>query len=380
MANDTAEFLTLLQEATPKQPPAVQMVVWRRGEEIFSYVGGWLDPETRERPTQGDTLFDLASVTKLFTATAFARLCDAGRVAFDQSVSSVLPEFSGRRAILPYEDPLAPGQWIAIGRETGIVEAGRVTFRHLLTHTSGLPAWRPLFRQADAQSSLRMALETHFSYPTGAHIVYSDIGLILLGLAVERLTESRLDEAIEQLVLAPIGLRQTRFCPLPSSDLSGVAAPTEYCAWRRRRIVGQVHDENAYCLGGVAGHAGLFSTAADVARLGQLYLDQGGGLLAPQTVAEMTRQQAAEGDVRRGVGFALWSPDSLASSNPFSSATFGHTGFTGTSLWIDPQRELVVAVLTNEVYYGREKRGIAAFRVAVHQAIVDWVDGKNDDS
>ena len=375
MADDKTRLLTVLQDATPTPIPAVQITVRRRGETILSFACGWPDPGNREGPTQGDTIFDLASVTKLFTTTAFMRLCDAGRVALDQPVAAVLTEFSGLRPILPYEDPLAPGQWVTIGEDSGVVDASCVTFRHLLTHSSGLPAWRPLFRQPDGASALRMALETHFSYPTGAHVLYSDIGLILLGLAVERLTGARLDEAIGELVLAPLGLRQTRFCPIPGDDHSAVAAPTEFCQWRGRRVVGQVHDENAYRLGGVAGHAGLFSTADDVARFGQLFLDDGGDLLAPATVTEMTRLHAAEGDVRRGIGFALWSPDPQASSNAFSPSTFGHTGFTGVSLWIDPLRALVVALLTNEVYYGRQDRAIAGFRVAAHRAIVDWVDG-----
>ncbi len=375
MTNDTTRLMIELYKATPAPIPALQLVIRRRGEVIFAHVGGWLDPVNRQQPTQRDTRFDLASVTKLFTTTAFMGLCDAGRVALDQPVMSVLPEFSGPRPILPYENPLVPGQWVTIGEETGVVDASRVTFRHLLTHSSGLPAWRPLFRQPDPASALSLALATHFSFPTGSHVVYSDIGLILLGLAVERLTGLRLDAAIGERVLAPLGLRQTCFCPIPGDGLSLDAAPTEFCSWRGRRVVGQVHDENAYRLGGIAGHAGLFATADDVARFGQIFLDGGGGLLASATVAEMTRLQVAEGDVRRGIGFALWSPDPQASSNPFSPSTFGHTGFTGVSLWIDPQRSLVVALLTNEVYYGRQDRAIADFRVATHRAIVEWVDG-----
>ena len=119
---------------------------------------------------------------------------------------------------------------------------------------------------------------------------------------------------------------------------SGGVASTEFCAWRGRRIVGEVHDENAAGLGGVAGHAGLFSTAADLGIFGQVFLDDGRPLLLAGTVAEMTRLQAHDGDVRRGLGFALWSPDPEASGSPFGAGAFGHTGFTGTSLWVDPKR------------------------------------------
>jgi CubicO group peptidase (beta-lactamase class C family) len=149
-------------------------------------------------------------------------------------------------------------------------------------------------------------------------------------------------------------------------------APTEFCKWRGRRIVGEVHDEGAWRLGGVAGHAGLFAHARDVATFGQSFLDA--LLLRRETIAEMTRVQAEFDGTRRGLGFALWSPDPEASSNPFSPTTFGHTGFTGTCLWIDPSRALVVVLLTNDVYNGREGRGIADLRVQIHRAIVETVD------
>jgi Beta-lactamase class C and other penicillin binding proteins len=136
--------------------------------------------------------------------------------------------------------------------------------------------------------------------------------------------------------------------------------------------VGEVHDESAWRLGGVAGHAGLFAHASDVAAFGQSFLDA--TLLRRETIAEMTRLQAEFDGARRGLGFALWSADPEVSSDPFSSATFGHTGFTGTCLWIDPSRALVVTLLTNDLYNGREGRGIADLRVQIHRAIVESVD------
>jgi serine-type D-Ala-D-Ala carboxypeptidase len=207
-------------------------------------------------------------------------------------------------------------------------------------------------------------------------VSYSDIGLILLGLAVEQLTGLPLAEAVQAQVTGPLGLTATCYRPhTHPQQAQTVCAPTEFCAWRQYRVIGEVHDENAAFLGGVAGHAGLFSTAHEVAAFGQSFLDA--TLLRADTIAEMTRLQAADGDVRRGLGFALWSPDPEASSHPFSPRTFGHTGFTGTSLWIDPEQALVVALLTNEVYYGRAVRGIAPLRVAVHRMIVNAVDGSD---
>jgi CubicO group peptidase (beta-lactamase class C family) len=382
--------------------PAVQIEVRQGGKTVFSCADGWLDPETWQRPTRPDTLFDLASVTKLFVVTAFMTLVEAGLAGLDQPVCTVLPEFSGIRPIRPYEDPLKPGAFVAVeaipasGGVPGTVDASRVTFRNLLAHNSGLPAWRPLFRLASLEAARRVALTSFFSYPTGARVIYSDIGLILLGMSVERLTGLQLDEAVQCCVTDPIGLRATGYLPIIEEDREGAAAqaniaPTEICAWRRRRITGEVHDENAARLGGIAGHAGLFSTASDVAALGQSFLEQdmlAGNrasqvgpatpgetsvrpVLAPGTIAEMVRPQAEDGMTRRGLGFALWSADPEASGNPFSEQAFGHTGFTGTSLWIDPERSLVVACLTNRVYYGRDASGILAFRVALHRALVE---------
>jgi serine-type D-Ala-D-Ala carboxypeptidase len=375
MPHDFSAVDVVIRVALERVFPSAQVVVLHTGQVQFAASYGWLDPETRRQPVNADTLFDLASVTKLFTVTAFMALVEAGRVGLDQAVQTVLPGFGGSRPIRPYEDPLAPGRWVQVetGTEAAEVDASAVTFRHLLTHTSGLPAWRPLYREPSPDAARRMALGTFFSYPVGSRTVYSDIGLILLGLSIEWLTGLPLDQAIARLVTDPLGLHQTRFLPV-GGTVTVQAAPTEECRWRGRRIVGEVHDENAAGLGGVAGHAGLFSTAEDVARLGQMYLERGRPILQPSTVAEMTRLQAQDGDVRRGLGFALWSPDPEASGNAFGPAAFGHTGFTGTSLWIDPSRELVVAVMTNRVYYGRDAGGILAFRVSLHRAIVEAVD------
>lgn len=396
---DLGNAYTILQDAIGIVTPAAQFVVRWRGDVVCSEAFGWLDPETRSRPTQRDTLFDMASVSKLFTVTAFMTLVEEGRVALDVPVSAVLPEFGELRPIQPYEDPLSPGQYVTVHSETSTdrteiaesaplksaqsVELSCVTFRNLLTHTSGLPAWRPLYREPSADAARQMALNTFFSYPTGAQVVYSDIGLILLGMAVEWLTGQLLDAAVRGRVTAPLELQNTRYLPVSSAEsVQSVenVAPTEFCAWRNRRIVGAVHDENAYRLGGVAGHAGVFSTAEDIAAFGQTFLDRPAGqrrgfpLLLSSTVDAMTRCYTDGIGTRRGLGFALWLDDPEASSNPFSQSAFGHTGFTGTCLWMDPERDLVVALLTNEVYNGRQNRGIAGLRVAVHRAIVEAIN------
>lgn len=366
----------IIDDAAGSTAPALVVQVRRRGEVLYERAQGWLDPDTQHRPARMDTLFDLASVSKLFTTTAFMLLVEQNRLKLDEPVHKGIPEFGGLRPIQAYENPLVPGDWVQppCGSE-GLVDAEKITYRQLLSHSSGLPAWRPLKDQPDAGSALRMALNTPFFYPPGTRIVYSDIGLILLGLVVGRGKRSRLDEAVRELVTRPLGLFRTRFLPLVGQpyDTQNIA-PTELCAWRSRRVVGEVHDENAARLGGIAGHAGLFSAAGELTAFGWTFLDGRRPLLQPRTIAEMTRLQAEEGATRRGLGFALWSPDPEASGNAFSPAAFGHTGFTGTSLWMDPARKLVVAVLTNRVYYGRDAAKITQFRVKLHRAIVEEVD------
>lgn len=363
---------SILSQAVGSITPSAQLVIRHNGLVVHNVALGFLDPETKLRPADADTLFDLASVTKLFTMAAFMTLVEQGKVSIDDPVWSVLPEFSGVRPIQPYENPLDWGKTVSVTDRTGTVDADKVTFRNLLAHNSGLPAWRAFKDQPDAESAARLALGTFFSYPTGEQVLYSDVGLILLGLAVGRLAGSPLDETIYQRVTQPLGLA-AHFQPAKPPQFPQNIAPTEFCKWRGRRIVGEVHDESAWRLGGVAGHAGMFAHACDVAAFGQSFLDS--SLLQRETIAEMTRLQAGFGSIRRGLGFALWSADPEASSNPFSQATFGHTGFTGTCLWIDPQRNLVVALLANDVYNGREGRGIASLRVQIHRAIVESVDG-----
>jgi len=306
-------------------------------------------------------------------------LVEAGRVAIDQPVSEVLTALTGQRPIAPLQDPLGTGKLMGIVPSGGqVVDASAITFRHLLTHTSGLPAWLPVWWMAHparlklVQPYLReFVLRTSFAYPTGKRIVYSDVGLILLGFAIEQITGQPLDAVVRELVTQPLSLNSVGYGPIETN-----VAPTEFYAHQGRHMRGEVHDENAWALQGISGHAGLFAHAHDVAAFGQSFLPpttpSSPHLLTPQTIAPMTPPPAQDGDTRRGLGFALWSPDPEASSHPLNQSSFGHTGFTGTSLWIDPERELVVAALTNRVYYGRDKGdGIIAFRVALHQKIIE---------
>jgi CubicO group peptidase (beta-lactamase class C family) len=177
------------------------------------------------------------------------------------------------------------------------------------------------------------------------------------------------EAAMTRLVLEPAGLTNTTF--RPNADES--TAPTEFCPWRRRRIRGEVHDKNAAAMGGAAGHAGLFGTAIDVAALGQILLTGGAPLLSPAIMTEAIGEQAADSTQRRGLGFLLRCPASEA-SQALGPAAFGHHGFTGTSLWVDPDADLVIALLTNWVHGGREDRGFASLCASIHREVARrWV-------
>lgn len=376
----------LLQDSLNVAFPAAQLVVWQRGECVLERAAGFLDPDTRLHPINPNTRFDLASVSKLFTVAAFMALVEAGKVALDQPVSNVLNGFRGARPIQPQPDPLGSGAvQTIVPATTDTVDASRTTFRQILTHTSGLPAWLPLWKAAWAmqqsgapadaihQTMRDMALLTAFAYPAGARVIYSDVGLILAGWAMEQIEGKPLDAIVRERVTQPLTLSSVGYGPIPCEQ----AASTEQYAHQGRRMCGEVHDENAWALHGVAGHAGLFGNARDVAAFGEMLrksLRGESSFLKRETLQEMTRLQVQDGDVRRGIGFALWSPNPRAMSHALSPSAFGHLGFTGTSLWIDPARELTFACLTNHIYYGRESEDtMTPFRAALSQVVVDCI-------
>lgn len=382
----------LLGRHVGRVAPAMVLYVIQDRKTIFEHAYGYLDPLDRRHLARLDSAFDLASVTKLFTCTAFFRLVTQGRVEIDTSVCQVLPRFSGLHPIGGTEDPITKRPVDVDQAFAGrAVDRRAITFRHLLMHTSGLAAWRGLYREeADTAVLPPIQVPTHvrasriekiydypFIYPTGEKLVYSDLGLILLGEAVARLCGEGLDRAIHRLVLEPLGIADRAwFNPLACGISGERLVPTEYCAWRGRRLLGEVHDENAAGLGGVAGHAGLFATAAAVAALGQLYLNGGSWneekLLDPHLVAESVCEQVHFEDTRRGLGWLLYE-----GSSPEGPFAFGHTGYTGTSLRCYPDRNLIVVLLTNRVYYGRDGEGIMRLRPLVHEAVRQATDVMN---
>jgi beta-N-acetylhexosaminidase len=298
---------------------------------------------TSERRVTPRTVFDVASLTKVVATTAAVmKLYDEGRLNLDAPVIHYVPAF---------------GQG---GKE-------QVTVRHLLTHTSGLPSFRPFHREGftGRQQIIEAIMAESPEFRPGSATRYSDLGYITLGLVVEAITGHDLATYTREQVFLPLGMRQTGFRSVGTIDEAIV--PTEYDrTFRHRLMQGEVHDEAAYLMGGTAGHAGLFSTAEDLARFAQMLLGEGtlGGFrfVAPETVRLFTARSDF-GSGLRALGWDLKAPTGYSSAgSQFGARSFGHTGFTGTSIWVDPDASIYVILLTNRVYPTRENQRLVAVR------------------
>jgi CubicO group peptidase (beta-lactamase class C family) len=349
------------------------------------------------------SLFDLASITKLFTTTTFLSLVGEERTGLDTPLAFAVPFFVtagvdalGRRPVGETQDSVT---WETIPVESAyadtLIMPIEVTFRHLLTHTAGLAPWHSVFehtgpvpppagvagaetRARRQEAAVRAVCGYPFAGPPGSDIRFSDLGFILLGAAVAQLHGAPLEDAIRERVTDPLDLDATTFNPLLAEIPETRIMPGGFDdRWRNRSLRGEPHDRNAAGMGGVAGHAGLFGTSYDLLRFGQAWLDavrDGDETLLPAGVAgDATVQQATNGRVRRGFGWEL-RPEGYARSGTLMSAmTFGHTGYTGTSLFIDPARSLVVVCLTNWVH-GSQSSDLAAFWPVLHDTIVEILD------
>ena len=298
-------------------------------------------------PTVPDstTLWDLASLTKVVvTTTLLMNLVDQGRVVLDSPAVRYLPTWK------------APG-------------AERVTVRDLLAHRSGLPAWRPLWKETgDAASARLTVLESSPVRAIGSVYEYSDIGFIILGLLVEHVAGDSLHHVAERVLFGPLGMIETSYRPTRNSRI----AQTELDAWRGRKLRGEVHDENAYRLDGVSGHAGLFSTGADLARFARTLLRRGeldGQRFLPDSIVRQFTALQDSSVSHRALGWEK--PNQTNSGGHFlSRSAFGHTGFTGTSIWIDPEQDLFMVLLTNRVNPSRENRRISGVRIEMADSVV----------
>jgi len=350
--------------------PGAQLAVRLRGELQCMAAAGRLSSEPSGPSVQPSTIYDLASLTKpLATATSVLLLIQRAKVALDDPVQQVLVELEG--------GPI-----------------GRATVRDLLTHRSGLPGWRPLYERLDAQgmapgpsgenqsvkqSVLKMIRDEPLVYARGEGNVYSDLGFMLLGFLVERLSGMTLDLWCEEAITRPLRADPLMFCPTIGRAQSGVTgsidasriAPTEQDEWRHRLLRGEVHDENAAAMGGIAGHAGLFGTAGSVLAVSEAWLrayNGKGSILGYELVRQFTRRQ---GPASRSSWALGWDTPSMPSSSGscFSEQSFGHLGYTGTSLWIDPLCELEVVLLSNRVHPTRKNEKIKIFRPHIHDLV-----------
>ncbi|NUN95959.1 MAG: beta-lactamase family protein [Candidatus Omnitrophica bacterium] len=339
----------ILEDAVARGDTAgVEGWVEIRGEVVFRSAFGFAAKVPKAEPLRPGTVFDLASVTKaVATTTAVLILVDRGLVRLDGPVWSYLKPFGCR------------------GKE-------RITVRQLLTHASGLPNYRPWFKELRGKEAFQEALfDTDLENPPGATRIYSDLGYMTLGWLVEAVSGLSLDRFVEREICRPLGLRHTRFDP-PRAWRKRTAA-TEDCPFRGRVIRGEVHDENAWSQGGVAGHAGLFSTLEDLAKFARAFLNAGkpgaGWPLTRALSQEMVTQQPVHGEIRQALGWWLRRSDFDATVFLPSDRSFGHTGFTGCSLWIDPENQALVILLANAIHPNRDKANPSGFRKPFHEAV-----------
>jgi CubicO group peptidase (beta-lactamase class C family) len=333
-------------------PGAALAVTYRR--TLVALQGfGRLTYDTNSPAIEADTVFDLASVTKVVATTTMAMLLhERGLLHLDTEVAHILPEF------------------VSLASSAQQRDRSVVTIRMLLAHSSGLPAYVKLFEAARNREELLCgALTTPLVATPGEISDYSDIGFIILGEILSKVAGRPIDVFVQEEILEPIGLSRSCFNPRASSRPA--IPPTEDDrSFRHRIIQGEVNDENASAIGGVSGHAGLFSPAIDVARFAECMLRGGAPILERGTVELFTRRETSPAGTSRALGWDTPSPPS-SSGRHFSSRSFGHLGYTGTSLWIDPARQLSVTLLTNRTWPDRRAQQIKVVRPQIHDAIVE---------
>lgn len=351
--------------------PGAVVLVGKGEGVVFERAFGFRSLVPEKSPMQLDTIFDLASLTKLLaTTTAIMIMVQEKKIRLEDKVTRFFPNF-------------------------GVFGKNTATFRHLLAHCSGLAAWKPYYqeiargeregrinfmasRAAKSYVFEQIHREKSVSLP-GTQSLYSDLGFILLGEIVEEISGKTLDRFCQEKIFQPFGLRSTFFLDLtqfwmrrnqPPKDM---IAPTENCPWRRRILCGEVHDENAYAMGGVSGHAGLFSSARDI----QLFLNRirrcyrGADPFLPAALIQefFTRDTAVKGSTF-ALGWDTPSTTSSSSGSNFSPHSVGHLGFTGTSIWWDLDRDCYVILLTNRIHPSRDNDKIKEFRPHIHDLIV----------
>lgn len=354
--------------------PGVVLAVRLRRQVPYLGAAGRLSSDSASPPVDVFTLYDLASLTKpLVTVTSILLLVQRAELGLDDPIESRLTELAGSAV-------------------------GQASLKDLLTHSSGLPGWRPLYERlyegtaakacvpgciepiAARSAMLDLIRNEPLVYTRGTRSLYSDLGFILLGLLVERVAGVMLDEWYRLAVTDPLEAVPLLFAPISGADIGSESsaekavgiAPTEYDPWRQRLLRGEVHDENAAALGGVAGHAGLFGTAEGVLAVSGTWLDAYHGndtTFSPDLVRRFVARQTNVPQSSWALGWDTPTKPS-SSGSYFSECAFGHLGYTGTSVWVDPIRNLEVVILSNRVHPTRRNEKIREFRPRIHDLII----------
>lgn len=331
--------------------PGATVAITYRGQLVALRGIGRFTCEPESPEVTADTIYDLASLSKVVGTTTMAMLLYERRLLdLDAPVASIAPELVGA-------DP----------------RRQQITVRMLLAHSSGLPAYERLYRRAQTRDELlAAAFSITLEAEPGTRTAYSDIGFIILGELLGRIAGEPLDVFCNREIFHPLGMSDTRFNP-PTEWKSRIPPTVDDQQFRRRVIQGEVHDENASVMGGVAGHAGIFSTAGDVARFAHCMLQEGHPILRRDTVELFTTRQPHPPAACRALGWDTPSQPSQ-SGRYFSPRSFGHLGYTGTSLWIDPERQLSVTLLTNRTWPDCSSQKIKEVRPQFHDAVVKALD------
>jgi len=314
---------------------------------LYSKAFGHYTYDKTSKPISTNSIFDLASVSKVIGTTSAAMiLVDQNKLNLDEKVITYLPEFNNN------------------GKEI-------ITIRNLLVHNSGLAAFKKYYDEfSTAEEVINDIMNLELIYEPGSKYVYSDLGMITLQKVIEKISGKSLDKFLEENLFQPLGMNSTMYNP--SNEIKQYCVPTELDDfWRMRQLQGEVHDERAYMLNGVAGHAGLFSTAEDLSKFVRMLLNDGefnhNKVIKKETIDEWTTKQSSQSD--RGLGWDTKSEEKSSSGKYFSMNSFGHTGYTGTSIWVDKESKLFVILLSNRVHPTRANRKIIKFRPKIHDAI-----------
>ena len=342
--------------------PGGVLLVSREGRIEFFEAYGCADLFSGA-PVTRDTIYDLASLTKpLATTLAVMQLIQESRLSLDQAAVSVLPRFL---------DPLM----------------SRVTIRHLLAHSSGLADYRPYYlflrhfplKERKEQLGKMLTRERPVGVP-GRQVLYSDIGFMILRWIVETISGKRLDHFLSEFLYQPLGLERLFFIDLKQQACNDNMAATELCDWRNTLLKGRVHDDNAFVMGGIDGHAGLFGSAADIARLISVLLSDyrgqcGRSFFNSNLIQLFWSRQTPSG---RALGFDMPSAAGASCGQFFPKTGVGHLGYTGTSFWIDPEQSVFIVLLTNRVHPSRYNVGIRRFRPLIHDEILVAMASQNE--